>query len=171
MCALAQLPNLLTMEFILMNNFMQLHTSQIHTDLGYVHIHANDEGIVSIAFAEDALEPDENPLTKLAAVQLSEYFAQKRKHFQLPLAAKGTNFQQGVWAALCNIEYGQTASYLDIATNVCNPKACRAVGAANGKNPIAIVVPCHRIIGSNGTLTGYAGGMNRKSYLLALENN
>jgi methylated-DNA-[protein]-cysteine S-methyltransferase len=102
---------------------------------------------------------------------LSEYFAQKRKHFQLPLAAKGTNFQQGVWAALCNIEYGQTASYLDIATNVGNPKACRAVGAANGKNPIAIVVPCHRIIGSNGTLTGYAGGMNRKSYLLALENN
>lgn len=165
MRAMAQLSYLFTVEFILM-----IYTSQLHTDIGYVHISANDNGILSIAFAQHEISPSENALSKLAAKQLSEYFHQQRMVFDLPLAAKGTHFQQQVWAALCDITYGQTASYLDIASKVGNSKACRAVGAANGKNPIAIVVPCHRIIGSNGSLTGYASGMDRKSYLLALEN-
>ena len=163
---MAQLPHVFTVEFSLM-----IYTSQLHTDIGYVHISANDTGIISIAFADNQICPSENALSQLAAKQLSEYFNHQRTEFNLPLAAKGTHFQQRVWAALCNIEFGQTASYLDIANKVGNPRACRAVGAANGKNPIAIVVPCHRIIGSNGALTGYAGGMDRKSYLLTLENS
>ena len=102
--------------------------------------------------------------------QLNEYFAGQRRVFSLPLDFKGTDFQQRVWQALLTIPYGQTRSYLQIAEQLGNPKAVRAVGAANGKNPISIIAPCHRVIGSNGRLTGFAGGLDAKARLLALES-
>lgn len=101
--------------------------------------------------------------------QLDEYFAGKRKSFDLPFALKGTVFQKKVWNALCDIPYGETRSYKDIAIAIGNPKACRAVGMANNKNPITIAFPCHRVIGSTGKLVGYAGGLEMKEGLLAME--
>ena len=101
--------------------------------------------------------------------QLEEYFAGKRKNFYLPLAPKGTEFQQKVWKALTEIPYGKTRTYGEIAAVIGNPKAARAVGMANNKNPIGIIVPCHRVVGANGKLVGYAGGMEKKEFLLELE--
>jgi methylated-DNA-[protein]-cysteine S-methyltransferase len=103
------------------------------------------------------------------AEQFSAYFAGRLQVFELPLAARGTEFQQQVWQALTRIPYGQTRCYADIADTIGNPKAVRAVGAANGRNPLAIIVPCHRVIGRNGSLTGYAGGLAIKQFLLNLE--
>ncbi len=101
--------------------------------------------------------------------QFAAYFAGQLQRFDLPLAAKGTPFQQSVWRALCDIPYGETVSYLEIAQSIGNHKAVRAVGAANGRNPLSIIVPCHRVIGRSGQLTGYAGGIPIKRWLLALE--
>ncbi|MGL5598415.1 MAG: methylated-DNA--[protein]-cysteine S-methyltransferase [Aeromonas sp.] len=101
--------------------------------------------------------------------QFIAYFAGQLQQFDLPMAARGTPFQQAVWGALCDIPYGETVSYLDIAQAIGNPKAVRAVGAANGRNPLSIIVPCHRVIGRSGDLTGYAGGLTIKRALLALE--
>ena len=115
------------------------------------------------------IQAHNNAITDEACRQLMAYFDGKLRAFDLPLSPKGTAFQNQVWNALKQVEYGETASYLDIAKAIGNPKAVRAVGMANGRNPIAIVVPCHRIIGSNKTLTGYAGGLPRKQYLLNLE--
>ncbi|MGO5024011.1 methylated-DNA--[protein]-cysteine S-methyltransferase [Lawsonibacter sp. LCP25S3_G6] len=112
-------------------------------------------------------EPTE--LTKKVFSQLQEYFSGQRKTFDFPYELRGTEFQKKVWAALETIPYGQTRSYREIAQAVGNPKAVRAVGAANGKNPMWIVVPCHRVVGANGTLTGYAGGIDMKRRLLELE--
>ena len=116
------------------------------------------------------LEEDPNdPLLLTAKEQLDQYFAGARRAFDLPLAPQGTPFQQAVWAALRTIPYGETRSYLEIARQVGNPKACRAVGMANHRNPLAIVVPCHRVVGAGGQLTGYAGGLDVKRRLLDLE--
>lgn len=104
-----------------------------------------------------------------ARVQLTEYFDGKRTNFDLPLSAHGTDVQNGVWRALSDIPYGETRTYGDIARIIGRPKASRAVGAANGKNPISIIVPCHRVIGSDGSLTGFGGGIERKQWLLAHE--
>ncbi|GIU15583.1 MULTISPECIES: methylated-DNA--[protein]-cysteine S-methyltransferase [unclassified Shewanella] len=104
-----------------------------------------------------------------AQQELMEYFAQKRAHFEVPLAPKGTEFQKQVWQALTELEHGQSCSYGEIANKIDRPKAVRAVGTANGANPIAIIVPCHRVIGKNGTLTGYAYGLDLKQKLLSLE--
>ena len=101
--------------------------------------------------------------------QLDEYFAGRRQRFELPLAPQGTAFQQAVWQALLQIPFGQTRCYSALAAEIERPKAVRAVGAANGANPIAIIIPCHRVIGSDGSLTGYAGGLPRKALLLKLE--
>ncbi|MGE6097780.1 methylated-DNA--[protein]-cysteine S-methyltransferase [Aeromonas salmonicida] len=101
--------------------------------------------------------------------QFAAYFVGRLQRFDLPLAAKGTPFQQSVWRALCDIPYGKTVSYLEIAQSIGNHKAVRAVGAANGHNPLSIIVPCHRVIGRSGELTGYAGGIPIKRWLLALE--
>jgi methylated-DNA-[protein]-cysteine S-methyltransferase len=101
--------------------------------------------------------------------ELNEYFNGERTAFTVPLDTKGTDFQRQVWRALMNVEFGASKSYQDIALAIKNPKAVRAVGAANGKNPISIIVPCHRIIGANGKLTGYAGGLSRKEWLLRHE--
>lgn len=112
---------------------------------------------------------DEQPILREAARQLEEYFAGKRQRFELALDFAGTAFQRQVWAALLTIPFGQTRSYSDIARQIGNPSAVRAVGAANGRNPISIIAPCHRVIGASGSLTGFAGGMPAKQYLLALE--
>jgi len=104
-----------------------------------------------------------------AVTQLTEYFANKRQHFSIPLAPKGTVFQQQVWHALSQLPFGMRCSYSDIANTIGRPKAVRAVGAANGANPIAIIVPCHRVIGKGGKLTGYAYGLDMKQWLLDLE--
>ncbi len=106
-----------------------------------------------------------------ALAQLAEYFGGRRTAFDLPLAPAGTEFQRKVWAGLLAIPYGQTISYGELARRIGRPAASRAVGLANGKNPIAIVVPCHRVIGSDGSLTGYGGGLDRKRFLLALEQD
>jgi methylated-DNA-[protein]-cysteine S-methyltransferase len=104
-----------------------------------------------------------------AARQLAEYFAGTRRAFELTLDAAGTPFQRGVWSALERIPYGETISYAELALRIGNPRAVRAVGLANGSNPIALVVPCHRVIGANGSLVGYGGGLERKTFLLDLE--
>jgi methylated-DNA-[protein]-cysteine S-methyltransferase len=109
------------------------------------------------------------PLLKEAQRQLREYFAGERSTFELPLRLEGTAFQRAVWGALAKIPFGKTCSYADIARRVGRPKAVRAVGAANGANPIALVIPCHRVIGADGSLTGYGGGLPRKKWLLAHE--
>ena len=114
-----------------------------------------------------ALSP--TALTNEAATQLMEYFAGKRRTFSLPLAPKGTPFQKEVWQALSSIPYGQTRSYADIAAQVGRPKAVRAVGMANNRNPTPIVIPCHRVVGSSGDMVGYAYGTKIKRYLLELE--
>ncbi|MDR1683838.1 MAG: methylated-DNA--[protein]-cysteine S-methyltransferase [Elusimicrobiota bacterium] len=111
----------------------------------------------------------ETPLLKKANKELQAYFDGRLKEFTLPLAPKGTAFQQKVWAALRRVPYGKTKSYKDIAVMIKNPKAMRAVGMANNRNPISIIVPCHRVIGANGSLTGYGGGLDKKKFLLALE--
>ncbi|GLR71545.1 methylated-DNA--protein-cysteine methyltransferase [Agaribacter marinus] len=143
--------------------------SQLQTDIGYLRLYANDSAITEIRFFEDAIDEIENSVTRDAKAQLTAYFEKKLKTFDLPLAPKGTDFQKSVWAQLLTVPHGEVVSYLDIANQLGKPTACRAVGAANGKNPISIVIPCHRIIGSSGKLTGYAGGLPRKSFLLTLE--
>lgn len=113
----------------------------------------------------------DHPIFTRARDQLTEYFAGQRQDFDVALRPQGTAFQHRVWAALTTIEFGQTASYGQIATAIDVPKASRAVGAANGRNPISIIVPCHRVIGSNGSLTGYGGGAARKQALLDMERS
>lgn len=109
------------------------------------------------------------PLLKMAAEQLREYFEGERKDFNLPLSPVGTKFQLKVWKALQTIPYGETRSYRQVAEIIGNPKACRAVGMANNRNPIAIIIPCHRVIGADGNLVGYGGGLDLKQQLLDLE--
>ena len=113
--------------------------------------------------------PGESPLLRKAARQLEEYFAGKRRTFDLPLLLDGTPFQVAVWQKLCEIPYGETVAYSDIASAVGRPAACRAVGGANNRNPLAIFIPCHRVIGKSGSLVGYGGGLAVKQYLLQLE--
>ncbi|MFT5117338.1 MAG: methylated-DNA-[protein]-cysteine S-methyltransferase [Kiritimatiellia bacterium] len=144
----------------------------ITTPLGTLEIKASHVGVSSVIFS--ALTHDAQPcvpskITDNCKQQLGEYFLGQRNKFDLPLDQQGTNFQKSVWACLLKVPFGQAASYQDIATMLENPKAVRAVGAANGKNPISIIVPCHRIIGSNARLTGYAGGLERKTWLLEHE--
>lgn len=134
--------------------------------LGVVEVTADAESVLSIHFVATAKSANANQITNDAITQLQEYFQGERQHFDLPLAAQGTEFQKNVWDALLTVDYGETCSYSDIADKINNPKAVRAVGSANGKNPLTIVVPCHRVIGSNGSLTGYASGTERKAWLL-----
>jgi methylated-DNA-[protein]-cysteine S-methyltransferase len=115
-----------------------------------------------------ARRPDE-PALRQAARELDEYFARARRRFTVPLAPQGTEFQRAVWSALTGIDFGVTRSYADIARAIGRPTATRAVGAANGQNPISIIIPCHRVVGSDGSLTGYGGGLERKRWLLAHE--
>lgn len=155
---------------------MKTFFTEIITPLGMVTIQANPDGLLGIWFETCTTKPDDlgvrddhHPVLLQTKRQLEEYFSGLRNEFELPIAATGTDFQQQVWHALTTIPYGETWSYQDLADAIGNPKAVRAVGMANGKNPISIVVPCHRVIGKSGKLTGYAGGIERKQRLLALE--
>jgi len=130
-----------------------------------------NEAVCNVFFSADHADfvHAETPLIKKAAKQIEEYFNGKRKVFDLPYVLHGTDFQVKVWEALVKIPYGETRSYAEIAAITGNPKACRAVGMANNRNPIPIIIPCHRVIGSNGSLTGFAGGLDLKQKLLDLE--
>jgi methylated-DNA-[protein]-cysteine S-methyltransferase len=142
------------------------------TPIGRLCINSSEKGITLVVFTDVmAHKIHPHPLIDACKQQLKEYFSGKRLQFDLPLDTKGTHFQQAVWQSLSNIPYGKRVSYRDIAESINNPKAVRAVGAANGKNPIGIIVPCHRVIGSNGSLTGYAWGLERKIWLLEHEAN
>lgn len=127
------------------------------------------EAVVEIRFRADVKAPAW-PAHSTVAIQLDEYFRGQRRTFDLELAPRGTEFQQAVWRALQGIPYGETRSYCDIAREIGRPAAVRAVGAANGANPIPIIIPCHRVVGSNGSLTGFGGGIETKRWLLALES-
>ena len=140
--------------------------------IGRLGIAGDEDAVFRIFFGEKVLPGfvlAENPLIKRTAEQLSEYFDRRRRIFDLPLDLRGTDFQVSVWKALQTIPVGETRSYKDLAAMVGKPRACRAVGMANNRNPLAIVVPCHRVIGSDGGLTGYAAGLEIKRYLLDLE--
>ncbi len=142
------------------------------TDLGPITIACEGEGVTALRFGERPMgQRMETELGRRAFDQLQEYLAGQRRDFDLPLCPKGTEFQRKVWRALGAIPYGQIRTYGEVAAQVGKPKACRAVGMANNRNPIAIVVPCHRVVGANGTLTGYAGGLDIKAKLLELEGN
>ncbi len=158
-----------------------LHEREYSSPVGPLILGADDSGRLSrVAFGgvDHASGPTAAPADTAAratledtARQLDEYFAGTRQTFDVELALRGTEFQRAVWEALVQIPYGATASYGDIARAIGRPNAVRAVGQANGRNPVAIVVPCHRVIGSNNGLTGYGGGIDRKRYLLALEGS
>ncbi|KKC99538.1 methylated-DNA--[protein]-cysteine S-methyltransferase [Photobacterium halotolerans] len=149
---------------------IQQFRQRIDTPIGWLAVVADQQAITTIEFdARPAPDDVSNAVTELGVQQLSEYFSGQRKHFDLPLSMPGTAFQREVWQALTDVPFGVTCSYSDVARQIARPKAVRAVGAANGKNPIPIVVPCHRIIGRSGTLTGYAGGLDKKRWLLEHE--
>ena len=141
----------------------------LKSNIGIICVEDNGEKLISVQLCENAESNNMSALTKRAISQLEEYFSGTRKSFDLPLEINGTEFQLKVWKALCNIPYGETRSYKDIAEKIGNPKAVRAVGGANNKNKLMIVVPCHRVIGADGSLTGYAGGIEVKKKLLELE--
>lgn len=149
-----------------------LSTISIDSPCGPVRLYASDAGLTHV-YVSSLEGPEatvrETPVLSRTAAQLAEYFAGTRRVFDVPLAASGTPFQQRVWQALRTIELGTTWSYGELARAIGNPTASRAVGAANGKNPIWLIVPCHRVIGANGTLTGYAGGLAVKQALLEHE--
>ena len=145
-----------------------MNTRTIETPIGPLTLQADEAAVTAIRFGADGAQ-DASPLLDAAEAQLREYFAGARRTFDLPLAPHGTAFQQRVWAALRAIPYGETRTYGELAAAIGSPNASRAVGMANHRNPISIVIPCHRVIGANGTLTGYAGGLEVKRRLLALE--
>lgn len=156
----------------------EIHYTQIESPLGPLLLAADESGVREIRFvngrtpkppeAEWIRNDHEQSLRELAE-QLSAYFGGKLEKFELTLSPQGTTFQKTVWNKLCDIPYGETISYGEIARQIGNPLASRAVGLANGSNPIPIVIPCHRVIGSTGKLTGYGGGLSIKEKLLALE--
>ena len=150
---------------------------QIQSPIGQLYLVASEKGLQGIFWnkqniktlkALDQKQPVEKTL-HAAATQLAAYFSGQRKDFDIPLDLEGTTFQRKVWGELSKIPYGKTVSYRDVARKIKNPKAVRAVGSANGKNPVCIVVPCHRVIAADGSIGGYAGGIRIKQQLLALE--
>lgn len=159
---------------------MTYNYKKMPSPVGELTLIASDKGLAAILWEDD--KPDRVPLNPLVENpqhpvlveterQLAEYFAGKRQKFTVELDFKGTEFQQKVWQALCTISFGETRTYGQIAVQVGSPQAVRAVGAANGRNPISIIAPCHRVIGMNGKLTGFAGGLKAKAHLLALETD
>lgn len=148
---------------------MKRYNSTLQTPIGTVYLEADEYSLRRISFSKNSESENENHILIEAKTQLIEYFEGKRKKFDLPLHAHGTIFQNKVWEALSEIPYGETRSYGEIAEFINNPKASRAVGLANNKNPFPIVVPCHRVIGSSGKLVGYASGLEIKKKLLQLE--
>jgi methylated-DNA-[protein]-cysteine S-methyltransferase len=155
-----------------------IYTTHFDSKLGGITLAATDKGLAGVWFDRQRHSPDmtgwevatDHPVLRKATEQLDEYFSGRRQHFDLPLdLSHGTPFQQTVWQALLAIPAGETTSYGSISAGVGKPAAVRAVGAAVGRNPISVIVPCHRVLGSDGSLTGYAGGLDRKTALLELE--
>ncbi len=165
-----------TLEFLAPSNDAQLRYSRVQSPVGELLLLSDGEALSGLYLHAARYVPplpadarhDDDALAE-AAEQLAEYFTGRRRYFSLKVAPVGTPFQREVWEALVDIPFGTTSSYGEIADRVGRPSASRAVGAANGRNPISIVIPCHRVIGADGTLTGYAGGLDRKMSLLALE--
>jgi methylated-DNA-[protein]-cysteine S-methyltransferase len=148
-----------------------METACIKTPLGMATITGNENGISVIAIADDGVVSEAIPLVLQGVVtQLNDYFEGKRTEFDVLLNPQGTDFQKKVWNGLLQIPYGKTMSYLELSKQLGDVKAIRAVASANGKNPLWIIIPCHRVIGTDGSLTGYAGGLWRKKWLLELEN-
>ncbi|WP_299209715.1 methylated-DNA--[protein]-cysteine S-methyltransferase [uncultured Dokdonia sp.] len=149
-----------------------MHKVYIKSPLGTLEIEGDNQGIVAITFLDQEVTPTATIPEILQEVvkQLDEYFTKKRTVFELKLNPQGTNFQTQVWRTLQTVPFGKTASYLDMAKMLGDSKVIRAAASANGKNPIAVVIPCHRVIGSDGSLTGYAGGLHRKKWLLEHES-
>ena len=148
-----------------------METAYLQTPIGYAEFKGDENGLASITVFDGEKPEDLIPeVLEDAVYQFSEYLEGKRKTFDLKLNPEGTDFQKRVWDALLEIPYGKTVSYLELSKTLGDVKAIRAVAAANGKNPLWIVVPCHRVIGSNGDLTGYAGGLHRKKWLLEHES-
>lgn len=150
---------------------MKLYTTVYNSPVGTLKLQCSDSHVKAVLFYEgkEPIERDEHPLLQKCISQLDEYFAGSRKAFDLPLEQEGTSFQQKVWNLLLQIPFGKTVSYQALSNQYGDLKAIRAVASANGKNNLAIIVPCHRVIGSNRSLTGYAGGLWRKSWLLEHE--
>jgi methylated-DNA-[protein]-cysteine S-methyltransferase len=156
---------------------MTLAASRIASPLGTLTLVADEDALVAVLWPDDdprrvPLGPQEardHPVLAAAARQIDGYFAGERRAFDLPLAPAGTPFQRAVWDALAAIPFGETRSYADLARAIGSPDAVRAVGAANGRNPLSIILPCHRVVGSAGALTGFAGGLTAKRWLLAHE--
>ena len=157
---------------------MQLVYMYMDSPVGALKLVAHDQALVAVMWDNEdhkrvrlaeLIENIQHPMLLKVKRQLEQYFAGQRQQFDLPLDFQGTDFQQQVWHALLTIPYGETRSYKDIALQIGNQKAVRAVGAANGRNPISIIAPCHRVIGSGGALVGFAGGLDKKQILLSLE--
>ena len=157
---------------------MQLVYMYMESTVGALKLVAHDQALVAVMWDNEdhkrvrlaeLIENIQHPMLLKVKQQLEQYFAGQRQQFNLPLDFQGTDFQQQVWRALLTIPYGETRSYKDIALQIGNEKAVRAVGAANGRNPISIIAPCHRVIGSGGALVGFAGGLDKKQILLSLE--
>lgn len=149
-----------------------METAYMATPLGIAKLEGDEHGLcaVSVLNNDQPLDPIVPEVLEDAVYQLQEYFEGKRKDFSLSLNPQGTEFQKGVWEALQEIPYGRTVSYMELSKKLGDVKAIRAVAAANGKNPLWIIIPCHRVIGSDGSLTGYAGGLHRKKWLLEHES-
>ena len=152
---------------------MELHTTYYSSSIGLLEITGNDDGIVSIHFVDEKKKNSTKTHSSLkeCVYQLDEYFTGDRKEFGLKLNPSGTDFQKRVWEQLITVPFGKTASYLDISKKLGDANATRAVGNANGSNPIPIIVPCHRVIGVSGKLVGYSGGLWRKEWLLNHEKS
>ncbi len=155
---------------------MTLYESTMNTPVGALRLLASDRGVAGIYFQEHKNTPErstspdpDHPMLKMLSLQLQQYFDGARRRFEIPLDPQGTEFQKQVWSGLTEIPFGKTESYGQLATRLGNPLASRAVGRANGLNPISIVVPCHRVVGASGKLTGYAGGLEAKQWLLQHE--
>jgi methylated-DNA-[protein]-cysteine S-methyltransferase len=157
---------------------MALARSTMISPVGELTLIASDAGLVAVLWENDdparvrlgeVQDRADHPLLARTAAQLAEYFAGERRAFDLPLDFRGTDFQKSVWAQLLRIPFGETRSYGELARALGNPPASRAVGAANGRNPISIITPCHRVVGASGSLTGFAGGLETKAFLLKLE--
>lgn len=153
-----------------------METVILNSPIGLLEVTGDENGLHSVIFIDASEEIAAENFSEIpselkeAILQLTEYFEGKRKVFSLKLNLKGTDFQKKVWARLAKIPFGKTVSYQKIANDLGDPKVIRAAASANGKNPISIIIPCHRVIGSDGTLTGYAGGLHRKKWLLELES-
>lgn len=150
----------------------KLSTITYKSPLGTIMLQSDENRLLSLDFTDQQeVIFSKNSILEQTVKELDEYFAGKRLEFTVPIHQEGTNFQVSVWKALTTIPYGEVKSYFDIATQVGNPKAVRAVGMTNGRNPIGIIVPCHRVIGKNGKMVGYASGVWRKEWLLNHEKN